>query len=195
MRKILMLITASLLVSFTVDAQLKLSATEFKSLSAVKTGFDNLICQPKSEYNHIFQHLSVQPASGFNWIVAELTVAFHPVRNVGVSSFYSSNYYHITKVSCTKLDLTGMMVRNERNADALFGGFLNPTSGAITVEFPVGTTTLRANVTMAPSVPGQVNSVFTGTGTDTSGKYLVSVILNLKRASLSSLESNAVLLD
>lgn len=195
MKKILLSMTISLLLSYSVNAQLKLSAAEFKSLSSVKASFDKLICQPKAEYNHIFQHLSTQPSTGINWIMAELTVVFHPVKNSGVSSFYSSSYYNVTKISCTKIDLTGTMMRNERNVDALFGGFHNPTTGTITVEFPVGTTTLRGNVTLAPAVPGQTNSIFTGTGTDTSGKYLVSVVLNLKRATIIDLEGGATILD
>ncbi|MEJ8816657.1 hypothetical protein [Lacibacter sp. H407] len=160
MKKVFFSITL-VIASMQLHAQTPTLTSESSRL--LKTVFD---CSTlaKAEYRYIFDYIKNRPGScDVYTAMATLTMVVHETTS-DVITTYTGAPLIPQLITCSKIDLTPMIVRSNTGVVTTFGGFLNPTTGRLATSLYLKSGILTTDIPLrelSATIPNG-GKVFTG---------------------------------
>lgn len=181
MKKIILIISV-LFASTQLYAQTPVVTTEFTKLIKVTLNCAGL---SKPEYQYIFDFIKNKPGTcEFYTAMATVTMIVHETTS-DVISTYTGAPLIPQLISCSKIDLTPMVVKSNAGVVTTFGGFLNPTTGRLATSLYLKSGILTTDIPLRELSATIPNGGKVFTGSIQMGSRHVTAVLTIRNQCLN----------
>ncbi len=176
MKKIILIISV-FFASTQLYAQTPVVTTEFTKLIKVTLNCAGL---SKPEYQYIFDFIKNNPGTcGLYSALVTLTVVVHETTSNLITTYTGAPLIP-EMISCTKIDITKMVVKSNANVFTRFGGFLNPSTGLLSTSLYLPSGVLTTNIPMRELSATIPNGGKVFSGSIQTGSRQVTAVLTIR---------------
>lgn len=176
MKKFILIISV-IIASTQLNAQTPTISSEFAKLLKVTVDCAGLA---KPEYQYIFDFIKNKPGSCdlFSALVT-LTIVVHETTSNSITT-YTGTPLLPEMISCTKIDITKMIVKSNTGVLTTFGGFLNPSTGRLATSLYLKSGVLTTDIPLRELSATIPNGGKVFTGSIQTGIRQVTAVLTIR---------------